>query len=107
MRKVNLIKLIEKAQKSWQVLDVITIDKTALRIVKIDGSYRWHSHRNEDEFFLVLQGKIFIDIENEVSIELNEMEGFKVKKGTRHRSRSGEPAWVLVVEPVETKTLGE
>lgn len=107
MRKVNLVKLIEKAKKSWQVLDVITINKTALRIVKIDGVYRWHSHEKEDEFFLVLKGKIFIDTAKDGSVELNEMEGYMVKKGTSHRSRSEKPAWVLVVEPAETKTLGE
>jgi mannose-6-phosphate isomerase-like protein (cupin superfamily) len=107
MKKINLPELIEKVKKPWQVMDVVTVNKTALRIAKIEGAYQWHTHQKEEEFFLVLKGKIFIDTDKKGTIELNEMESFLVEKGMRHRSRSEKPAWVLLVEPPETITLGE
>lgn len=107
MKKVNLLELIEKAKKPWQIVDVAAINNTALRIAKIEGAYEWHTHQKKDEFFLVLKGKIFIDTNKYGNIELNEMESYLVEKGLRHRSRSEEPAWVLLVEPPETITLGE
>jgi mannose-6-phosphate isomerase-like protein (cupin superfamily) len=107
MKKINLLELIEKVKKPWQIMDVVSINKTALRIAKIDGAYQWHTHQKEDEFFLVIKGKIFIDTNKYGAIELNEMESYLVEKGLRHRSRSEKPAWVLLVEPTETKTLGE
>ncbi len=98
---------VEKGIKEpWQPQDVCFVNETALRIAKIDGAYIWHTHMNEDEFFYVLRGKIFIDMENE-SVELKEGEGFLVKRGTRHRSRSEKPAYVLLIEPISTKTRGE
>ena len=106
MEKINLQKLIKEMKKPWEPQNVVLVDETALRIAKIEGAYNWHIHREEDEFFLVLKGKIFIDTE-EGSIELNEMEGYLVKKGTRHRSRTEKPAWVLLIEPIKTKRKGE
>ena len=107
MKKVNLLELIEKAKEPWQMVDVVTVNKSALRIAKIEGAYQWHTHQKEEEFFLVLKGKIFIDTNKYGTIELNEMESYLVEKGLRHRSRSEESAWVLLVKPPETITLGE
>lgn len=106
MEKINLIELISKIKEPWEPKNIVLVNETALRIAKIEGAYNWHTHREEDEFFLVLKGKIFIDTE-EGSIELNEMEGYLVKKGTRHRSRTEKPAWILLIEPLKTKTKGE
>ena len=106
MKKINLQKLIKEIKEPWEPQNIVLIDETALRIAKIEGAYNWHTHREEDEFFLVLKGKIFIDTE-EGSIELNEMEGYLVKKGIRHRSRTEKPAWILLIEPIRTKTKGE
>lgn len=106
MKKVNLKDLIKEVQDPWQPKDIAYINHTALRIAKIKGEYKWHTHRNEDEFFLVLKGKINIDTE-EGSVEIKENEGFLVKRGTRHRSRAKKAAWILLVEPIKTKTKGE
>ena len=107
MKKVNLLELIEKAKEPWQIVDVVTVNKSALRIAKIEGAYQWHTHQKEEEFFLVLKGKIFIDTNKYGTIELNEMESYLVEKGLRHRSRAEESAWVLLVEPPEAITLDE
>jgi len=106
MAKVSLKELMTKVKDPWQPRDVAYINETALRIAKIQGAYNWHTHRDEDEFFLVLKGKIYIDTEEGV-IELKENEGYVVRRGTRHRSRSEKPAWILLVEPIKTKTKGE
>ena len=106
MAKINLKKIINETTNPWQPRDILHVDQTALRVAKIDGAYDWHVHTNEDEFFLVLKGKIYIDTDRG-SVELKENEGYLVKKGTRHRSRAKRPAWVLLVEPVKTKTKGE
>jgi mannose-6-phosphate isomerase-like protein (cupin superfamily) len=104
--KINLKKLIRETKEPWQPRDILHVHDTALRVAKIDGAYQWHVHLKEDEFFLVLKGKIFVDTEKD-SIEIKENEGYLVKKGMRHRSRAKRPAWVLLIEPVLTKTKGE
>ena len=106
MKKVIFNNLIETVKEKWEPEDVAFINDTALRIAKIDGAYQWHTHPAEDEFFLVLKGNIFIDTNTEGTIELKEMEGYLVKRGVRHRSRTDSPAWVLLVEPTKTETKG-
>lgn len=106
MTKVDLKELVKEMKDPWQPKDIAYINDTALRVAKIDGEYHWHTHRNEDEFFLVLKGKIFIDLDD-ASIELKEHQGVLVKCGKRHRSRAAKPAWVLLVELIKTKTKGE
>ncbi len=106
MSKLSIKELVKQVQDPWQPKDVAYINETALRVAKIEGAYNWHTHRDEDEFFLVLKGKIHIDTE-EGSIELRENEGCLVKRGKRHRSRSEKPAWILLIEPIKTKTKGE
>jgi len=106
MNKITFKDFIEKIKEPWQPKDIAYINDIALRVARIDGTYHWHTHRDEDEFFLVLKGKISIDTE-ETSVELAENEGCLVKRGTRHRSRSDGPAWILLIEPIKTKTKGE
>lgn len=106
MPKISFKEIIKDLRDAWQPQDVAYINDTALRIARINGAYKWHTHMNEDEFFFVIKGKIFIDMENE-SVELKEGEGFLVKRGSRHRSRSEKPAYILLIEPIKTKTKGE
>jgi mannose-6-phosphate isomerase-like protein (cupin superfamily) len=106
MSKVILQEIIEKVKEKWEPEDVAFIDDTALRLAKLEGTYQWHTHPHEDEFFLVIKGKVFIDTKIQGTIELNEMEGYLVKRGTRHRSRTEKPAWVLLIEPTRTITKG-
>jgi mannose-6-phosphate isomerase-like protein (cupin superfamily) len=107
MKKIIFNNLIESVKEKWEPEDVAFINDTALRIAKVDGAYQWHTHPAEDEFFLVLKGHMFIDTNSEDgTVELKEMEGYLVKRGVRHRSRTDKPAWVLLVEPTKTETKG-
>lgn len=105
MKKIVLKDVIKKVNQTWEPHDIAHINETSLRVARIEGAYDWHVHPHEDEFFFVLQGEIFIDTEDG-AVELKEMEGFLVKKGVRHRSRSSKPAWIMLVEPTATKTKG-
>jgi mannose-6-phosphate isomerase-like protein (cupin superfamily) len=106
MKKVSIKELIKQVREPWQPKDVAYINDAALRVAKIKGAYDWHTHRFEDEFFFVVKGKIFIDTEDG-TVELRENEGCLIKRGKRHRSRAEKPAWILLIEPIKTKTKGE
>lgn len=106
MPKVSFAEVAKKIDEAWRPQDIAYVNDTCLRMAKIHGTYDWHLHRSEDEFFLVIKGEIFIDFEKD-SVHLKEGEGLLVKRATKHRSRADKPAWVLLVEPTATKTLGE
>ena len=41
------------------------------KLVKIKGDFVWHDHADTDEVFIVLEGKMTIEFEDE-TVELNE-----------------------------------
>lgn len=105
MDKIVFKELIKGITETWEPQKIADVNETALRVARVEGAYDWHVHAREDEFFFVLEGNIFIDTEHG-SVELAEGEGFLVKRGLRHRSRSEKPAWILLVEPTRTRTKG-
>ncbi|MDI6839990.1 MAG: cupin domain-containing protein [bacterium] len=106
MPKINLIDYSKTIKQLWQSHEIVFINGIALRLAKIKGAYKWHVHKKEDEFFLVIQGSAFIDTEKE-TVELQEGEGYLVKMGIKHRSRADNEATILLIEPTATKTTGE
>ena len=79
-----------------------------VRLGVIDGDFHWHKHDVEDEFFLVLEGRLLIDIEGEDSITLDPNQGYTVPRGVVHRTRAPEGRTViLMVEPAGVQPTGD
>lgn len=106
MKKIALKEVGHRIHAFWQPREIAIVNNTALRLAKILGPYNWHVHKNEDEFFLVVEGEVSVDTEDG-TIDLKEGEGFLVPRGTRHRSKSDSPATILLIEPTSTLTKGE
>ena len=68
-------------------------------VVKFLGEYPFHKHETTDDFFLVLEGEIEIDIEGEPSRTVRAGELFVVPRGVVHRPRAAKEAKVLLIEP--------
>ncbi|MGB9651146.1 MAG: cupin domain-containing protein, partial [Candidatus Cybelea sp.] len=66
-----------------------------------------HKHDDQDEFFLVLDGEIYMDTATNGSVKLQRNQGFTVPKGTMHRPRSPEKSVVLMVERMGIVPTGD
>ena len=53
-----------------------------VRLGIIEGDFHWHKHDEEDEFFLVLEGRLHIDLEDPETVTLEPNQGFSVPKGS-------------------------
>ena len=89
----------------WSPRVVAEVDDAYIKVAKVHGSLTWHSHDNEDEMFLVLRGRLRIEMEQE-TVELNEGELFVVPKGVRHNPIADEECHVLLVERKSTLHTG-
>ncbi|WP_127521301.1 cupin domain-containing protein [Mesorhizobium sp. Z1-4] len=104
------ISLVEAAQsKIDRVFDphiAGDVNESQVKVAKFGETFEWHSHDNEDEAFLVLQGRIAIDF-RDGPVELGEGEFIVVPKTVEHRPRSltAEPI-VLMFEPATTVNTG-
>jgi len=74
--------------------------------VKVKGEFVWHKHDDTDDFFLVLQGQLTIQLRDR-DVELDEGELFVVPRGVEHCPRADEEASLLLIEPGGTINTGD
>ncbi len=75
-------------------------------VVKVLGEFVWHAHPDTDDFFLVLDGRLTIDLEDG-AVELGPDELYVVPPGVRHRPRAEVETHVLLIEPEGTPNTGD
>ena len=75
-------------------------------VAKLKGPYVWHKHDDTDDFFLVLKGRLTIELRDRtVTLEPGEM--FIVPKGVEHRPVAEEEVHILLIEPTGTPNSGD
>jgi mannose-6-phosphate isomerase-like protein (cupin superfamily) len=77
-----------------------------VRLGIIRGEYHWHKHDEEDEFFLVVEGRLLIDLEGR-TVELGPAQGFVVPRGVVHRTRAPERTVIVMVEGAGVVPTGD
>lgn len=110
MTLVNLVNLAEKlAQFSthWDPHVVADYNNNDVMVVKFKGEFPLHTHDDTDDFFLVLEGEMFMDIEGQPPQRVGPGELFIVPKGVRHRPRSEQEVKVLLIEPKGEPNTGD
>lgn len=69
--------------------DVLSnVNNDCMRMSVFEGEYRWHYHPDSDELFLVVEGKLQIDIADSGTMELTQWQYVVVPAGTVHRTRA-------------------
>ena len=104
--KVNLAEKLGLFHEHWQPRIVARINDDEVRIVKVKGEFVWHKHDDTDDFFLVLDGHLTIQLRDR-NVELDEGELFVVPRGVEHCPRADEEAAILLIEPAGTVNTGD
>ncbi len=103
---IDIPALVEACTDKWYNQTLSKVNDSVVRLGIMQGEYHWHKHDNDDEFFFVLEGMFFIDLEDE-SVKLMPQQGFMVPKGVVHRTRAPEKAVVLMIETAEIVPTGD
>ncbi|MGW2633942.1 cupin domain-containing protein, partial [Streptomyces chattanoogensis] len=72
----------------WSPRIVTHVNDYDVRIAKVEGEHLWHAHDDTDEFFLVLDGELYISLREaagERTVRLPQGSVFTVPRGTEHR----------------------
>ena len=75
-------------------------------VAKLKGPYVWHKHDDTDDFFLVLKGRLAIELRDR-TVTLGPGEMFIVPKGVEHRPVADEEVHILLIEPTGTPNSGD
>jgi mannose-6-phosphate isomerase-like protein (cupin superfamily) len=104
--KVNLAEKLASFDEAFQPRIVGYYNENKLQVAKTRGEFVWHSHPDTDDFFLVISGRLVIDLPDR-SVELGAGELFVVPRGVPHRPRADEEAQILLIEPKGTPNTGD
>ncbi|MGP4863737.1 cupin domain-containing protein [Psychrobacter sp. T6-5] len=99
MKTVNLKEKLALFSSHWDPHVLADYNKNEVMVVKFQGAYSFHKHEDTDDFFYVLEGEMFMDIEGEASHLVKAGELFIVPKGVSHRPRAEHEVKVLLIEP--------
>ena len=97
LKRVDIAALVAACTDRWYNQTLCQVNASVVRLGVVQGEYHWHKHDEDDEFFFVIDGRFFIDLQDR-SVELAPQQGFVVPKGVVHRTRAPERAVILMVE---------
>jgi mannose-6-phosphate isomerase-like protein (cupin superfamily) len=90
----------------WSPRVVGEVDDHYVKIARVHGDLDWHSHALEDEMFLVLKGRLTIEMEAG-SVDIDEGQMYIVPKGVRHHPIAVDECHLLLIERKSTLHTGE
>jgi mannose-6-phosphate isomerase-like protein (cupin superfamily) len=98
MEKINIKSKLKTFSDLWSPKVIAEMNDYQFKLVKIKDDFIWHSHEDTDEVFIVLEGSMHIEF-NDETVKLSEGELLVVPKGTKHRPFAHEEATIMLVEP--------
>jgi mannose-6-phosphate isomerase-like protein (cupin superfamily) len=104
--KVNLAERFSRFQDLWSPKIVGELNDSYIKLAKVHGEFVWHAHADEDEFFLVVKGRLLIRLRDR-DVLLTEGEYFVVPRGVEHLPIAAEETHILLLEPKATLHTGD
>ncbi|MCR9219969.1 MAG: cupin domain-containing protein [Alphaproteobacteria bacterium] len=97
MEKVNIAEKFAGFSETWRPKTIGTVDDYDVKLVRIEGDFVWHSHPDEDEMFLCLEGRFTMEFRDR-SVEVGPGEMIVVPRGVEHRPRADAQARIMLFE---------
>ena len=110
LTKVTVSEKVAALHESWSPRLLGALNGQQVKLARFEGEFVWHAHEQEDELFLVVQGRIAIHLREdgvERCVELDEGEFLIVPRGVEHKPEAAQPAYVLLFEPATTLNTGD
>lgn len=106
---MDIINLAEKFvlfHDYWSPRIVGELNGQQVKLVKVRGEFVWHSHADEDEMFLVIQGEFTMKFRDR-KVVVSEREFLIVPRGVEHCPEAQDECLMMLFEPAQTKHTGE
>ena len=102
---INLADKLSRFDATWTPHVVAALNGQLVKLAKLDGEFVWHDHAQEDELFLVVEGRLRIEF-RDGDVTLGPGELYVVPAGVEHRPVALPTASVLLFEPATTAHTG-
>ena len=98
--------LADECAERWWNQSLVPVNDCVVRLGVFEGEFHWHKHNLEDELFYVLEGELFLDLE-ERTINLLPRQGMMVPREVLHRTRAPKRTVVLMIEAATVAPAGD
>jgi len=95
------------AHEPWFNQTLTSVNDAVVRLGVIEGDFHWHKHDQDDEFFLVLEGELVIELEGAETVHLHPHQGYTIPKGTMHKTSAARRTVLIMVEPAAVVPTGD
>lgn len=106
MEKANLKTKLAQFDEHWAPRTIASFNGHDIMVVKAKGEFVWHSHEDTDDLFLVLHGRLEIQL-RDGSVHLEPGELVVIPRGVEHRPVAREEVHVLLIERAGTPNTGD
>lgn len=90
----------------WQARVVAEMNDYQFKLVKLQGDFIFHDHKDTDETFIVLEGELRIDF-RDGAVRIGPGEMFVVPKGVEHKPYAEQEVKLLLIEPRGVLNTGD
>lgn len=105
-KPVNLADKLALFSEHWSPKIVAGFNGNDIMVVKVKGEFNWHSHHDTDDFFMVLSGRLRIQM-RAGDVVLGPGELYVVPKGVEHCPLAEEETHLLLIEPAGVPNTGD
>ncbi|HEY1715215.1 MAG TPA: cupin domain-containing protein [Solirubrobacteraceae bacterium] len=95
------------AHDPWFNQTLTSVNDSVVRLGVIEGDFHWHKHDDTDEFFMVLDGELVIDIEDRDSVRLSRHQSYTVPRTVMHRTSAPVRTVILMMEAAGVMPTGD
>ena len=106
MEKIKILSKFKKFNSHWSPHSIAELNGQQVILAKVKGNFVWHSHKEEDELFYVVKGRLKMEFRDKTK-EILQGEMIVVPKGVEHRPSADDETWILLFEPINTKHTGD
>jgi mannose-6-phosphate isomerase-like protein (cupin superfamily) len=104
-QSINFQNKLAQFSEQWSPKIIARMNDYHFKVVRVQGEFVWHDHPETDEVFIVLKGKLEIQL-RDGNVLLDEGEMFVVPKGMGHKPVAENECHILLVEPAGTINTG-
>ena len=97
-KSINFQQKLGLFTEQWKPKVIAEMNDYQFKIVKLQGDFVWHDHKDTDETFIVLDGKLRIDF-RDGAVQIGTGEMFVVPKGVQHKPYAEQEVKLLLIEP--------
>jgi mannose-6-phosphate isomerase-like protein (cupin superfamily) len=103
---INFDNKFTKFSEHWSPRVIAEMNDYQFKLVKIEGDFTWHDHKDTDEVFMVLSGEMEIEF-RDGKVKISEGEMYVVKKGLEHKPFAQNECKILIIEPRGVVNTGQ